>query len=1180
MLKKILSQIVIVCFFLTTLGPLPKAHADSVLGLPAPGTMVNLSPAYDPVMIKGLTVHKDNPFLFDFIVDVGQDRMSGGPLKKEGEKLIKYFLAGLAIPDKDVWVNLSPYEKNRMIPEVLSQTDMGRDLLEQDYILKQITASLIYPEKQLGRIFWDKIYAKAQEMYGTSQIPVNTFNKVWIMADRAEVFEHNQTAFVVDSHLKVMLEEDYLALNHHANSPVILSEAKDLNKINSIRDSSAAPQNDTHLLASQIVRQIILPELEKEVNTGKNFANLRQIFNSIILSSWYKRNLKEALLNQVYANKSEVKGIERPVILSPKGEESQQNLSPEQIYQQYLKAYKKGVFNYIKEDVNASGVRIPRKYFSGGITQLGNVSLAMTSDPSSLREISSEEQEGRLKNFATFASLRQVNPNTANTNAEQKKLEQITWGLGLSSLASVTGLSSIARMFLNYYPDYSNWHIAASFVVSAAGFAGVLASFNALLNREERLKRTADFRLSIREYSQNPRSQEVFTRTILSLRDLANALKKQSFKRDKAEEYIIAQLKDVVKNEKLPNYIFYDLQPRARQVIGMVYKPNAAMTVQPMVLFKHMPADGLHKRTLPFHQVQDGIKYLLKKITSIKRNNAERTTIISFEKEFLYLTDVLYALQSELQPAFDFKEENQPGDLHQWSILSNIGYLDGVDYFRITLEGFQKNLDSQMKELINKASSAVKPRNPQEEKLAAIKTADFVDEHVELSAAMKTRIKNAFERRGIITLLDLVQKTMGEMELINQIGVKSLRELNRALKNQGLSFGMRFDQAMLILADKTMPDAAMAAERPRKVTQKVVIYDNGRPILGEILNYQLHNGRYYYAVEKLEGPEKYKLAVAVDEGQVYDRAMYFNTGSITVKSPGGLRKIDRLFRKIVLVHGLPKENSSESINDGALKLSMEVPIKGVLIFKIEMNLRPVFIGNKKKLALLRDDETNTLVASSLLQPTDDNALQVNFLDIKDRSGNYRLALIDEKGELISGEALKQENPGNISNAAMTAKGDSSEINIASGNKDDINLAMAAKKARKNGDMVRVFVDDKLISGKVLSHETYDGRRYYSILLLEGPLKNKTASAVDDRDVLDPAMTNGLGAKNPGGIDLNTSNGMQWKVTKEGRGVEMAVDPALIERIRHIGIDSLSPVIFRITPVTNIWSLAGLEAPMK
>ena len=169
MFKKISKLDCYYLFFFNHLRPYPQAHADSVLGLPAPGTMVNLSPAYEPVMIKGLTVHKDNPFLFDFIVDIGQDKMSGEPLKKEGEKLIKYFLASLAIPDKDVWVNLSPYEKNKMIPEALGQTDMGRDLLEQDYILKQITASLIYPEKKLGKTFWDRVYAKAQEMYGTTQ---------------------------------------------------------------------------------------------------------------------------------------------------------------------------------------------------------------------------------------------------------------------------------------------------------------------------------------------------------------------------------------------------------------------------------------------------------------------------------------------------------------------------------------------------------------------------------------------------------------------------------------------------------------------------------------------------------------------------------------------------------------------------------------------------------------------------------------------------------------------------------------------------------------------------------------------------------------------------------------------------------------------------------------------------
>ncbi len=59
----------------------------------------------------------------------------------------------------------------------------------------------------------------------------------------------------------------------------------------------------------------------------------------------------------------------------------------------------------------------------------------------------------------------------------------------------------------------------------------------------------------------------------------------------------------------------------------------------------------------------------------------------------------------------------------------------------------------------------------------------------------------------------------------------------------------------------------------------------------------------------------------------------------------------------------------------------------------------------------------------------------------------------------------------------------------------------------------------------------------------------------------------------GGIDLNANN-INWNIRKDGNGVEMNIDPAMIERIRREGIDSLSPVIFRITPVTNIWQLVG------
>ncbi len=131
---------------------MPQAYADgstaSPLNLPfmpKPGVMMRLSPEFTPAILKGIVIHPENAFKFDFIVYKGDKEFTEGQKKQEYTKLIKYFLASLAVPDEDQWVNLSPYEKTRIIKEDFGKTEMGRDLLAQDYLLKQITASLIYP---------------------------------------------------------------------------------------------------------------------------------------------------------------------------------------------------------------------------------------------------------------------------------------------------------------------------------------------------------------------------------------------------------------------------------------------------------------------------------------------------------------------------------------------------------------------------------------------------------------------------------------------------------------------------------------------------------------------------------------------------------------------------------------------------------------------------------------------------------------------------------------------------------------------------------------------------------------------------------------------------------------------------------------------------------------------------
>jgi len=146
-----------------------------------------------------------------------------------------------------------------------------------------------------------------------------------------------------------MLEQDYLSMSKHE-----------------------AVRNDVASVGANIVREIVIPELTKEVNEDKNFSQLRQVYNSLILATWYKKKIKDSILEQVYADRNKINGVEYNSTVIPKlssvipAKAGIQN-DVELIYQRYLQAFKRGAFNYIKEDQDPQTRQsIPRKYFSGG----------------------------------------------------------------------------------------------------------------------------------------------------------------------------------------------------------------------------------------------------------------------------------------------------------------------------------------------------------------------------------------------------------------------------------------------------------------------------------------------------------------------------------------------------------------------------------------------------------------------------------------------------------------------------------------------------------------------------------------------------------------------------------------------------------------------------------------------
>ena len=287
---------------------------------------VSVSGEFIPSVLQAIRIDPDNPLHISFFFRNGQERPDDSLLRSEALRLVGYFLAALTIPEDEVWVNLSPFEKGKIIPAHLGRTELGRDLLSQDYMLKKISASLLFPKGEFGKKFWGAVYRKARAEFGTIDIPMESANKIWISPDRATIYEHNGVAVIIDAHMKVQLD----------------------------RDQGAASSG----IAVDVMRAVLLPELEKEVNLGRHFSDLRKIYHSMTLAAWYRRKIHSGILSGQYVDRARTDGLN---LLS--GSE------PQMIYAQYMQSISRGVFDVVGEEPDFGGGEvIPRRYSSGGFS--------------------------------------------------------------------------------------------------------------------------------------------------------------------------------------------------------------------------------------------------------------------------------------------------------------------------------------------------------------------------------------------------------------------------------------------------------------------------------------------------------------------------------------------------------------------------------------------------------------------------------------------------------------------------------------------------------------------------------------------------------------------------------------------------------------------------------------------
>lgn len=109
--------------------------------------------------------------------------------------------------------------------------------------------------------------------------------------------------------------------------------------------------------SANLIRELILPELTKIVNSDKRYAQLRQVYHSLILAQWFKSHFNSGT-SQKYGRLIDSRNLERLV--------SRSDWSARTYFEQYKKSFQKGEYNIKEAHFGITGKSM-RSYFSGGI---------------------------------------------------------------------------------------------------------------------------------------------------------------------------------------------------------------------------------------------------------------------------------------------------------------------------------------------------------------------------------------------------------------------------------------------------------------------------------------------------------------------------------------------------------------------------------------------------------------------------------------------------------------------------------------------------------------------------------------------------------------------------------------------------------------------------------------------
>lgn len=336
-IKKFISFLLVFCFLFQQTGFAQVAPQLNIAGYMSQLRNSFVQDKFRPLHLRYLS-YDNLQNNFKLFLDKGDLRQPDSKqLEGTTDYLLSYFLVGVSLPNESFWVNLRPDSPNNVIDSYLAKTDVGKILLEADLQLKKDTALATSPSTPEGKEYWNRLYKKAGELFGPGNVTIPTLTRPWIVPGDIIISETETNAYIYKATLKVMLEQDYLK-----GSSVYKFDDQRMKTLNEY--------------ASELIRELIIPKLNRDINNAKRYAPLRQVYYSLIMAQWFKNKFEGR--PGLYSRLINTKNL--------KGLTSKKSWNKDAYFKEYQKSFKEGEYN-IKEPVYSSYGQMFRNYFSGGI---------------------------------------------------------------------------------------------------------------------------------------------------------------------------------------------------------------------------------------------------------------------------------------------------------------------------------------------------------------------------------------------------------------------------------------------------------------------------------------------------------------------------------------------------------------------------------------------------------------------------------------------------------------------------------------------------------------------------------------------------------------------------------------------------------------------------------------------